>query len=77
MHSLNSNKLPSSLGRVPLKELCDKSKNTAQKIEFDRKAKNERHTDTANLFVLLDAKRHKHDSRGQNTHSIQTGCQAR
>jgi hypothetical protein len=64
MNSLNSNKLPSSLGRVPLNELCDKSKNAAQKKERDRKAKNERHTGTANLFVLLDAERHKHESRG-------------
>jgi hypothetical protein len=64
IHSLNSNKLPSSIGRVPLNELCDKSKNATQKKVMDRKAMNERHTDTINLFVLLDAERHKHESRG-------------
>jgi hypothetical protein len=36
IHSLNSIKLPSSLGRVPLNELCDKSNDAAQKKEIDR-----------------------------------------
>jgi hypothetical protein len=36
IHSLNFIKLPSSLGRVPLNELCDKSNDAAQKKEIDR-----------------------------------------
>ncbi len=56
-HSLNSDRLPSSLGRVPVNELPAKSKDAAQKKGMDKKAKNEIHTETVNLFVLLDVER--------------------
>jgi hypothetical protein len=63
MHSLNADRLPSSIGRAPVNELPAKSKDAAQKKEMDRKAKNEKHTETANSFVLLDAMQHKRESR--------------
>jgi hypothetical protein len=45
---------PNSLGMRPVNEFHDKSKYAAQKKEMDRQAKNERHADAADLFVLLD-----------------------
>jgi hypothetical protein len=65
---INSDKMPSSTGRVPMNELCNKSENAAQKKELDKKAKNERQTDTANLFVQLDAEVLKRDT--QSIHSL-------
>ncbi len=47
----------------PVNLLLDKSKDAAQKKEMDRQLKHESHIDNANLFVLLDAERHKHESR--------------
>jgi hypothetical protein len=56
-HSLNSDKLPSSLGRAPVNELPAKLSVAVQKKEIDRRVTNERHPDTADLFLLLDAER--------------------
>jgi hypothetical protein len=43
-YSLNSDNLPSSLGRFPVKYRLDKYKDAAKKKEMDEEAKNEKYT---------------------------------
>ena len=74
-HSLNSDKLPSSVGRAPVNEFLDKSKDAAKTKEMERQAKNERHQNTAKLFVLKQSRKDK--SRNCCTHSIQPSSQPR
>jgi hypothetical protein len=65
---LRSNKVklvikPISFGMSPVNLLFLKFKDAGQKKEMDGQAKDERHIDNANLFVLLDAERQKHGAR--------------
>jgi hypothetical protein len=59
----------------PVNLMFDKLKDAAQKKEMDRQAKNERHRNTAKLFVLKQGC--EDESRNCYTHSILPSCQSR